>query len=120
MGRPPARPLSSQPEPEGRIGARPASGNRVQNRTWQGRNQSKAGEFRTYLRQLRWAGAQPAGPGPEQWTTALRSRKIRVALVGIGNCASSLVQGLTYYKDAPDDVETPGLMNVRLGGYHVR
>ena len=50
----------------------------------------------------------------------MRSRKIRVALVGIGNCASSLVQGLTYYKDAPDDVETPGLMNVRLGGYHVR
>ncbi|MDB5641713.1 MAG: Myo-inositol-phosphate synthase [Hyphomicrobiales bacterium] len=50
----------------------------------------------------------------------MRSRKIRVALVGIGNCASSLVQGLTYYRDAADDAATPGLMNVRLGGYHIR
>jgi myo-inositol-1-phosphate synthase len=46
--------------------------------------------------------------------------KIRVAIVGVGNCASSLVQGRYYYEDAkPDDV-VPGLMHVDLGGYHVR
>lgn len=45
---------------------------------------------------------------------------IRVAIVGVGNCASSLVQGVHYYKDAPDDEEVPGLMHVRFGDYHVR
>lgn len=45
---------------------------------------------------------------------------IRVAIVGVGNCASSLVQGVQYYKDAPDDEEVPGLMHVRFGDYHVR
>ena len=45
---------------------------------------------------------------------------IRVAIAGVGNCASSLVQGVTYYHDAsPEDV-VPGLMHVDLGGYHVR
>ena len=47
-------------------------------------------------------------------------KKVRVALIGIGNCASSLVQGLQYYKDAPDDAEIPGLMHATVGGYHVR
>jgi myo-inositol-1-phosphate synthase len=46
--------------------------------------------------------------------------KVRVAIVGIGNCASALVQGLQFYKDAPDDAFVPGLMHPRLGGYHVR
>jgi len=45
---------------------------------------------------------------------------IRVAIAGIGNCASSLVQGVTYYRDAAPDDEIPGLMHVVLGGYHVR
>jgi len=45
--------------------------------------------------------------------------KIRVAIIGVGNCASSLVQGVHFYKDAPDDQFVPGLMHVRLGGYHV-
>ncbi|RAW93567.1 inositol-3-phosphate synthase [Photorhabdus laumondii] len=44
---------------------------------------------------------------------------IRVAIVGVGNCASSLVQGVEYYKDAPDDQKVPGLMHVRFGKYHV-
>src|SRR6202050_3115402 len=45
---------------------------------------------------------------------------IRLAIAGVGNCASSLVQGITYYRDAePDDV-VPGLMHVELGGYHAR
>jgi len=45
--------------------------------------------------------------------------KVRVAIVGVGNCASSLVQGLEYYKDADDAVRVPGLMHVRFGDYHV-
>ena len=44
---------------------------------------------------------------------------VKVALAGIGNCVSSLVQGVEYYRDAADDAEVPGLMHVRLGGYHV-
>lgn len=47
------------------------------------------------------------------------SEKVRVAIVGVGNCASSLVQGVQFYRDAPDNEEVPGLMHVRLGGYHV-
>jgi len=47
-------------------------------------------------------------------------KKVRVALIGIGNCASSFIQGLQYYKDAPDDAEIPGLMHATVGGYHVR
>ncbi len=46
--------------------------------------------------------------------------KVRVAIVGVGNCASSLVQGVEYYKNAADDEFVPGLMHVNLGGYHVR
>ena len=45
---------------------------------------------------------------------------IRLAIAGIGNCASSLVQGLEYYKDADPTEAVPGLMHVDLGGYHVR
>ncbi len=48
------------------------------------------------------------------------SKKVRVAVIGVGNCASSLVQGVQYYKDARDDEQVPGLMHVNLGGYHVR
>jgi myo-inositol-1-phosphate synthase len=46
--------------------------------------------------------------------------RVRVALVGVGNCANSLLQGVEYYKDAPDDQFVPGLMHVNLGGYHIR
>ncbi|NNG38478.1 inositol-3-phosphate synthase [Flexivirga sp. ID2601S] len=45
--------------------------------------------------------------------------EIRVAIVGVGNCASSLVQGVEYYKDAPTDTTLPGLMHVKFGDYHV-
>jgi myo-inositol-1-phosphate synthase len=51
---------------------------------------------------------------------AKKSNKVRVAIVGIGNCANSLVQGLHYYKEAADDAEIPGLMHASVGGYHVR
>jgi len=49
----------------------------------------------------------------------MTERKVRVGIVGVGNCASSLVQGLTYYKDADGNEPVPGLMHVNLGGYHV-
>jgi len=47
-------------------------------------------------------------------------KKVRVAIIGAGNCASSLVQGVEFYKDAPEDELIPGLMHANLGGYHVR
>jgi myo-inositol-1-phosphate synthase len=45
---------------------------------------------------------------------------VRVAIVGVGNCAASLVQGVEYYKNADETVTVPGLMHVKLGDYHVR
>lgn len=50
---------------------------------------------------------------------ARRKNKVRVAVVGVGNCAAALVQGVHFYRDAPEDVFVPGLMHVNLGGYHV-
>ena len=47
-------------------------------------------------------------------------KKVRVAIIGVGNCASSLVQGVQYYRDAKDEDQVPGLMHVNLGGYHIR
>ncbi|MFQ5398530.1 MAG: inositol-3-phosphate synthase [Anaerolineae bacterium] len=47
-------------------------------------------------------------------------KKVRVAIIGVGNCAASLVQGVEYYRNAPDDAEIPGLMHATVGGYHVR
>ncbi|MEX1175336.1 MAG: inositol-3-phosphate synthase [Mycobacterium sp.] len=49
-----------------------------------------------------------------------KSTDVRVAIVGVGNCASSLVQGVEYYKDADPNSAVPGLMHVMLGAYHVR
>jgi len=45
--------------------------------------------------------------------------KVRVAIIGVGNCANSLLQGREYYKDAPADQFVPGLMHTNLGGYHI-
>ena len=50
----------------------------------------------------------------------MSSKKVRVAIIGVGNCASSLVQGIQFYRNAPENEQVPGLMNVNLGGYHVR
>ena len=49
-----------------------------------------------------------------------QSEKVRVAIVGAGNCASSFVQGVQFYRDADPTQDVPGLMHVELGGYHVR
>src|SRR5438132_13296342 len=47
-------------------------------------------------------------------------KKVRVAIVGVGNCASSLIQGVHYYRNARETDRVPGLMHVNLGGYHIR
>src|SRR5919106_5480836 len=53
-------------------------------------------------------------------THTTTSSPVRVAIVGVGNCASALVQGVHYYRDALPGTDVPGLMHVELGGYHVR
>jgi myo-inositol-1-phosphate synthase len=53
-------------------------------------------------------------------TTRHQHEKVRVAIIGVGNCASSFVQGVQYYRDADPAQQVPGLMHVDLGGYHVR
>ena len=45
--------------------------------------------------------------------------KVRVAIVGVGNCAAALVQGVHFYKDAPEGESVPCLMHVNLVGYHI-
>jgi len=57
---------------------------------------------------------RPVGRPPK------RRRPIRVAIIGVGNCASSLVQGVHYYRNAKTGDKIPGLMHVELGGYHLR
>jgi myo-inositol-1-phosphate synthase len=52
-------------------------------------------------------------------TVGKKSKKVRVAIIGVGNCASSLVQGVEYYKDAAEGVKIPGIMHTTLGGYHI-
>ncbi len=61
------------------------------------------------------AAAEPDGRLPRR-----KDGKIRVAIVGVGNCASSLVQGRYYYEAVQDGDFVPGLMHVNLGGYHIR
>ncbi len=58
-------------------------------------------------------------PSAEDASRRNKSGKLRVAIIGVGNCASSLVQGVSYYRDAPVDQFVPGLMHVDLGGYHI-
>jgi myo-inositol-1-phosphate synthase len=53
-------------------------------------------------------------------SAARQQDKVRVAIIGVGNCANSFVQGIHYYRDADPSEAVPGLMHVDLGGYHVR
>jgi len=50
----------------------------------------------------------------------MAQKKVRVAIIGVGNCASSLVQGIQFYRDTTDESNVPGIMHTRLGGYHIR
>jgi myo-inositol-1-phosphate synthase len=61
------------------------------------------------------AAVLPSGNGRARY----QSEKVRVAIIGVGNCASAFVQGLHYYAHAKPDEPVPGLMHVDLGGYHV-
>src|SRR5258708_27373502 len=60
-----------------------------------------------------------ASNGNTNGRARLDDGKVRVAIIGVGNCANSLLQGREYYKDADDDKFVPGLMHVNLGGYHI-
>jgi myo-inositol-1-phosphate synthase len=64
--------------------------------------------------------AKPSAKSRAAGKTASGRNPINVAIIGVGNCASSLVQGVTFYQDARPDERVPGLMHVDLGGYHVR
>jgi myo-inositol-1-phosphate synthase len=64
--------------------------------------------------------ANETAPAAGNGKTPARGKKIRVAIVGVGNCASSLVQGRYYYENASETDFVPGLMHVNLGGYHIR
>jgi myo-inositol-1-phosphate synthase len=68
------------------------------------------------------AGGAAAANGAASTNGAARYQadKVRVAIIGVGNCASSFVQGVHYYADADPAARVPGLMHVDLGGYHVR
>jgi myo-inositol-1-phosphate synthase len=61
------------------------------------------------------AGHNPSGNGRARY----QQDKVRVAIIGVGNCASAFVQGVQYYRDADPADRVPGLMHVDLGGYHV-
>ena len=69
-------------------------------------------------------GAPPITGGRQAASANGKARyqqdKVRVAIIGVGNCASAFVQGVHYYKDADQNELVPGLMHVDLGGYHVR
>jgi myo-inositol-1-phosphate synthase len=65
-------------------------------------------------------GKDPMASNGSENGTARSKDKVRVALIGVGNCANSLLQGVEYYKDANADEFVPGLMHVDLGGYHIR
>ncbi|MGB2694217.1 MAG: inositol-3-phosphate synthase [Dehalococcoidia bacterium] len=64
-------------------------------------------------------GETRAAPTPRPQSNGRKRRPINVAIVGLGNCASSLVQGVHFYRDAGDENTIPGLMHPTLGGYHI-
>jgi myo-inositol-1-phosphate synthase len=69
------------------------------------------------------ASAAPAAPvrgAPANGLARYQSEQVRVAIIGVGNCASAFVQGVHYYGGANSAEQVPGLMHVDLGGYHVR
>jgi myo-inositol-1-phosphate synthase len=62
----------------------------------------------------------PSTNGSTNGSSRHQNDKVRVAIIGVGNCASSFVQGVHYYRKANPNEQVPGLMHVDLGGYHVR
>src|SRR5439155_5377324 len=114
-------------EPSGRAGKAPGEGGSVLLRMPAELKDKLAARARQRNRRLNDLIVETLAErlGKEEMTStngkAPRSEdKVRVAIVGVGNCANSLLQGVEYYQDAPDDQFVPGLMHVNLGGYHVR
>jgi myo-inositol-1-phosphate synthase len=66
------------------------------------------------------ASAAANGAASSNGAARYQHEKVRVAIIGVGNCASAFVQGVHYYRDADPSERVPGLMHVDLGGYHVR
>ena len=64
-------------------------------------------------------GASPRDAAAKNGTARYQTDKVRVAIIGVGNCASAFVQGVEYYKNADPKQPVPGLMHTDLGGYHV-
>jgi hypothetical protein len=79
----------------------------------------------SHRRSVRTTGARGKDTTPMAETNgsknggARQKDKVRVAIIGVGNCANSLLQGIEYYKDAKPEETVPGLMHVDLGGYHI-
>src|SRR5215210_7062842 len=69
---------------------------------------------------FRQTETQPGHEGPPNGEENVDMTSVRVAIVGAGNCAASLVQGVEYYRDVDPSARVPGLMHVQLGDYHVR
>jgi myo-inositol-1-phosphate synthase len=65
-------------------------------------------------------GARSSRAGADKGAGRYQPEKVRVAIIGVGNCASAFVQGVHHYRDANPAERVPGLMHVDLGGYHVR
>src|SRR5271165_4917818 len=65
-------------------------------------------------------GETTGGAASTNGAARYQHEKVRVAIIGVGNCASAFVQGVHYYRDADAAERVPGLMHVDLGGYHVR
>src|SRR4051812_292098 len=70
-------------------------------------------------RYLRFQRSPHPGGRPSMHSRLQDRRRVRVGVVGVGNCASSFIQGLTHYRRAEANEPVPGLMNVDLGGYHI-
>ncbi len=67
----------------------------------------------------RKAAGPAKSPRPAKTARSKSKGQINVAIIGVGNCASSLVQGVTFYREARENEQIPGLMHVNLGGYHI-
>src|SRR5215213_9094809 len=75
--------------------------------------------FRSYVPQRTYNRRSSSRRRKRMHSRLQERRRVRVGIVGVGNCASSFVQGLAYYRDAKSNEPVPGLMNADLGGYHI-
>src|SRR5262245_8201382 len=114
-------------EPSGRAGRAPRAGGAVLLRMpaeLKDRLSARAAQHRRNLNDLIVETlSERLGKEPMSSTNGKTRRgddRVRVAIIGVGNCANALLQGVEYYGDAPADQVVPGLKHVDLGGYHVR